>query len=86
MDDYLVDLIKNDEDYQRKYIGQYSREMQRKLEELPEDSRGLLLDGLKTMRFNPSDNPKLDAELNLLRLEKKLSSKKRLSSGSLSVL
>ena len=45
------------------------------------DARDLLYEELGGLRYSPSDNPRLDAELNVLKSEKKLSAKKKALGG-----
>lgn len=76
-----------DEDEKREYSDSYVKAINGLTADLDEDARTLIFEEMETMRYNPTDKPGLDAELNFMKAEKTLSSKaKNLGRGVSSFL
>ena len=76
-----------DEDEKREYSDSYVKAINGLTADLDEDAQALIFDEMQTMRYNPTPEPALDAELNFMKAEKTLSSKtKKMGRGVASFL
>jgi hypothetical protein len=76
-----------DEDEKQEYSDSYVKAINGLTSGMDKDARALIFDEMQTMRYNPTPEPALDAELNFMKAEKTLSSKtKKMGRGMSSFL
>jgi hypothetical protein len=84
-DDDYDDYLDPDEKAEkaRQYQDRYVNDMQARTQNMDEDARKALFKEMETIQYNPSRHPEQDCELNLLRAQKIVSSKKRKLGGAI---
>ena len=84
MDDYDDDYFSPEEKAEkaREYQDSYIDNMKKLTDGLDADRRSALFEEMENIKYNPTKHPEQDAELNLLRAQKIVSSKKRKLGGA----
>lgn len=67
-----------DDNEKQEYHDGYLKAMGELTSGLEDDARDVLFEEMQTIRYNPTDDPRQDAELNMLRVEKIVAAKKKL--------
>ncbi len=84
MNDYDDESFLDEGEKARQYQDSYIGNMKKLTDGLDNDHRETLFTELETIKYNPTSSPAQDAELNLLRAQKIVSSKKRNLGGAVS--